>query len=66
MALAKNLGHHQNTRHIHVKYHFIQEMVALHEVDLKFMPTKEQVANMLTKPLGHLKFPSFISNMDMI
>ncbi|KAG9080793.1 hypothetical protein FRC06_006157, partial [Ceratobasidium sp. 370] len=65
MALAKNPGHHQNTKHIRVKHHFIWEMIELHEADLKYVPTDEQVADVLTKPLGRIKFPFLVSEMGM-
>ncbi|CCO30980.1 Retrovirus-related Pol polyprotein from transposon TNT 1-94 Includes: RecName: Full=Protease [Rhizoctonia solani AG-1 IB] len=65
MALSKNPGNHQNTKHIRVKYHFIREMIELKEIELKFIPTDEQIADMLTKPLGRVKFPTFVSGMGI-
>lgn len=65
MALAENTGHHQNTKHIHVKSHFIRKMVELNEVNLQYVPTKEQVADVLTKLLGRNKFPNFVKGMGM-
>ncbi|KEP45491.1 putative Gag-Pol polyprotein/retrotransposon, partial [Rhizoctonia solani 123E] len=65
MALAKNPINHQNTKHIRVKYHFIREMIELREVDLKYIPTDEQVADVLTKPLGRIKFPFFVLHLGM-
>jgi hypothetical protein len=65
IALAKNPVNHQNTKHIRVKHHFIREVIALREVDLKFIPTNQQVADALTKPLGRVKFPGFIAGMGM-
>ncbi|QRW26323.1 Gag-Pol polyprotein/retrotransposon [Rhizoctonia solani] len=66
IALAKNPSNHQNTKHIRVKYHFIRELIAFKEIELKFIPTNEQVANVLTKPLGRLKFPKFITDMGSL
>ena len=65
MSLAKNPVNHQNTKHIRVKYHFIREVIALQELDLKFIGTEEQVADVLTKPLGRIKFTRFVSAMGM-
>ncbi|QRV89310.1 Retrovirus-related Pol polyprotein from transposon TNT 1-94 [Ceratobasidium sp. AG-Ba] len=65
IALAKNPANHQNTKHIRVKYHFIREVIALRELDLKYIPTDDQVADVLTKPLGCLKFTRFVSAMGM-
>ncbi|QRW24119.1 Gag-Pol polyprotein/retrotransposon [Rhizoctonia solani] len=65
MALAKNPINHQNTKHIQIKHHFICEMIELKEVDLQYILTNKQVANILTKPLRRTKFPSFVADMGM-
>ncbi|KAJ1300258.1 hypothetical protein OPQ81_005086 [Rhizoctonia solani] len=55
MALAKNPSHHQNTKHIRVKYHFIREMIELKEVELKFIPTDKQIADLRNAALSTLE-----------
>ncbi|QRW17437.1 Retrovirus-related Pol polyprotein from transposon TNT 1-94 [Rhizoctonia solani] len=65
MALARNPSNHQNTKHIRIKHHFICEMISLRELELRYIPTDEQIANVLTKPLGRLKFPGFVSGLGM-
>jgi flagellar basal body rod protein FlgC len=65
MVLARNLANHQSTKHIRMKYHFIRKVIKLQEVKLQYTLTKEQVANALTKPLGRIKFPGFVSGMGM-
>jgi hypothetical protein len=65
MVLARNPANHQNTKHIRVKNHFIHEMIELREISLKYIPTDEQVADILTKPLGCVKFPGFVTGMGM-
>jgi hypothetical protein len=65
MVLARNPANHQSTKHIHVKYHFIREVIELQEVELWYTPTEEQVADTLTKLLGHVKFLGFVSGMGM-
>ena len=47
---------HDKSKHIEIKYHFIQDMVQKGAVKLKYVPTEEQVPNVLTKPLAHVKF----------
>jgi hypothetical protein len=59
IALANNPIHHARTKHIDVKYHFIREQVQLGSVKLQYVPTADQVADLLTKPLGKPKFIRF-------
>ncbi len=39
------------TRHIHVRYFFIKDRIDNGELELKYLPTKEMIADILTKPL---------------
>jgi len=47
--LAKNPVYHWRTKHIDVKHHFVREAVENNFVDLRYMPTKEMPADILTK-----------------
>ena len=51
MHMAVNPVSSQRTRHINVRYHFIREAILSREVILKFVPSKEQLADILTKAL---------------
>lgn len=37
-------------------YHFVREKIQIGEIDFVHVPSNEQLANMLTKPLGQEKF----------
>ena len=52
MALAKNPEHHQRSKHIDIRYHFIREQVAEGCIELIYVPTMEMAADQLTKPLS--------------
>jgi hypothetical protein len=52
IQLAKNPVFHARTKHIEVHYHFVQERVLSGEVELKYVPTDRQVADIFTKSLG--------------
>ncbi|KAF8712452.1 gag-polypeptide of LTR copia-type, partial [Rhizoctonia solani] len=65
IALAKNPVNHQNTKHIRIKHHFLREMVELQEINLEYIPIDRQVADILTKPLGRVKFPGFVADLGM-
>jgi hypothetical protein len=59
IALAKNAQYHGRTKHIDADVHFVRECVADGRVDLRYVPTTEQVADGLTKPLCRDKFVAF-------
>ena len=42
---------HTKTKNIAVKFHFMRELVQEKEVRLDYLNTKEQTANIFTKPL---------------
>lgn len=52
-ALAKNPEHHDRTKHIDARYHFIRECVDLGKVKVRHVSTKDMIADMLTKPLSY-------------
>ena len=59
IALSKNPQHHNRTKHIQVKYHWIREMVSKKELSLSYIPTKFQLADIFTKSVpGHSLRPA--------
>ena len=59
IQLAKNPVFHARTKHIEVHYHFIRERVLSSEVELHYVPTDRQTADIFTKPLGLDKLRQF-------
>ena len=51
LAYTKDSKYHGKTKHIHIRYHFIREMITQNEVILKHIPANEMVAIELYKPL---------------
>jgi hypothetical protein len=51
IALSKNIIVNIRSKHIDITYHFNREKVESGEVDLKYCPTKEMIADVMTKPL---------------
>ena len=49
--ILKNLVMHSKTKHIPIKYHFLWEHVAEKNIIVEYVGTKEQVAEIFTKPL---------------
>ena len=59
IQLAKNPVFHARTKHIEVHYHFVRERVLSGEVELTYVPTDRQNADIFTKPLGLDKLRKF-------
>eukprot|EP00253_Pinus_taeda_P023001 PITA_23001 len=56
ISISKNPIMHSKTKHIPIKYHFLREQVLEQKVKLEYVPSKEQVADILTKPLPREAF----------
>jgi hypothetical protein len=59
IALATNPTFHARTKHIGVRHHFIRERVEGGEITLEYIPTNDQVADVLTKALPYDKHSKF-------
>ena len=51
IKLAANPTHHQRTKHIDVRYHFLRDLVSDSRIRLQYMESKLMIADALTKPL---------------
>ncbi|KAG8491216.1 hypothetical protein CXB51_014346 [Gossypium anomalum] len=56
VAIAKNPVFHGKTRHFKIKFHFIREAEQSREVSLVNCCSKDQLADILTKPLSAARF----------
>jgi hypothetical protein len=52
IALGKNPEFHKRTKHIRRRYHFIREAVDAGDVHIAFVPTRQMVADVLTKAMS--------------
>ena len=54
--ISKNPIIHSKTKQILIKYHFVIEQVVEKNINLEYVCTKEQIADIFTKPLPHEAF----------
>jgi len=57
--ISKNLIQHSQTKYIDIRHHFLRDLVESEVVSLSFIPTENQLADILTKPLDGSRFSPF-------
>ncbi|GJW72771.1 hypothetical protein Tco_0132141 [Tanacetum coccineum] len=65
IAISCNPVEHSRTKHIIVHYHFIKEQVANGIVELYFVRTEYQLADMFTKVLSKERFKYLVGRLGM-
>ena len=65
IAITKNPKFHDRTKHIDVRYHFLRQKVDSEEILLTYLPTDDQVADVLTKGLVRAKHEHFLKEMGL-
>ena len=63
IAMGNNPITHKRTKHIDVRYHFVREKVESKEVELVYIPTQHQLADILTKPLSNIRLAMIRNRM---
>ena len=66
LALAKNPTLHARTKHIEMRHHFIREKINSGEIKQVYCPTKDMMADVLTKALTREKHEAFASGMGLV
>ena len=57
---------HERSKHIRVRYHFIRGCLEDGSIKASYINTKDQLADLLTKPLGRIKFLEPCSRTGMV
>ncbi|GKF89129.1 hypothetical protein Tco_0263092, partial [Tanacetum coccineum] len=66
IAISCNLPvQHSRTKHIDVRYHFIKEHVEKGIVELLFVETEYQLADLFTKALSEYRFKYLVRRFGM-
>jgi hypothetical protein len=66
LTLAKNPVFHERSKHIRVRHHFIRGCLEEGSIKTGYINTNDQLADLLTKPLGRIRFLKLCSKTGMI
>jgi hypothetical protein len=56
ISVAKNSVFHKKMRHVERRHHFLRDHVEKGDIEMRYIDTKRQLANILTKPLDSSRF----------
>ncbi|MDV3183817.1 MAG: Ty1/Copia family ribonuclease HI [Sweet potato little leaf phytoplasma] len=64
--LAANPVFHSRSKHIEIDHHFIREKVLRKQLFVRFVPSEDQLADILTKPLATSRFQSLRNKLTVL
>ncbi|KAI3718160.1 hypothetical protein L6452_19014 [Arctium lappa] len=63
IAISANPVQHSKTKHIDVRYHFLKDHVEKGKIEMYFVPTELQLADIFTKALDELRASDLVSDI---
>jgi hypothetical protein len=66
ISIVANPVNHSTTKHIEIRYHFIREHAANGTIEVSYVPTEKQLADIFTKPLNEAVFNRLVSEIGML
>lgn len=66
IKLAKNSSFYKRSKHIDVRTHFVRERIQNGELKIEHVPSENQVADILTKPIPRVQFQRLRDKLGMI
>jgi hypothetical protein len=66
IALVKNPVHHDRSKHIDIKYHYIRQCYEEGKLDVDHIRTDRQLADILTNALGRTRFVEMRERLGVV
>lgn len=65
IQLNANPVFHQRTKHVDIKYKYIRKVAESNKITVKYCPTEDQLADLLTKSLAKPRFNKLKKELTM-
>ena len=66
LELTRNPIHHTRSKHIDTRHHFIRDCIEEGFINLEYVRTEDQLADLFTKSLGRVKFCEFRAKIRVL
>jgi hypothetical protein len=66
IKIAHNPVQHTRTKHIDIRHHFIREHVSSGDIELSYVATKDNLADIFTKPLDEARFRELRHELNIV
>ena len=66
IKLSENPVFHDPSKHIEIPFHYVRDMVEGEAIQLGYINTSDQTADILTKPLSRIKVEHFRKKLGMV
>jgi hypothetical protein len=66
IRMADNPVEHSRTKHIAIRYHFLRDHQQKGDIEISYINTKDQLANIFTKPLDEQTFNKLRHELNIL
>jgi hypothetical protein len=66
IRMADNPVEHSRTKHIDIRYHFLRDHQQREDIEIAYVSTKEQLADIFTKPLDEKTFSKLRNELNIL
>jgi hypothetical protein len=66
IRMADNLVEHSHTKHIAIRYHFLRHHQQRGDIEIAYVSTKKQLADIFTKPLDEKSFTKLRNELNIL